>query len=114
MKTVYICSKFCGTTKKFYIRANIYCRFAWEKGYLPLAPRNIIFQFLDDELKDERQKGFELSFDLMEYCSEFWVIGEDITKNMAMEIEHAKELEKKIVFFNSELEETDGWYIREA
>jgi hypothetical protein len=108
MKTVYICSKFCGATKKFYINANIYCRFAWEKGYLPLAPRNIIFQFLDEEDKKEKRDGFEIGLELMKIVDEVWVIDVDITKSMTEEIEFAKSLKKKLRYFDGEMEEYDG------
>jgi len=112
MKTVYICSKYCGTTKKFYIKANIFCRAACDAGCLPFAPRNIFFQFLDEEDKDEREKCLELSLELIKKADEIWVIGQDFTKLMEEEIAFAKTLDKKIRYFDCDMEEYDGRHIR--
>lgn len=95
MEIVYVSSKYCGTTKKFFIKANIYCREAWEQGFLPIAPNNIVFQFLDQEEAEERHEGFKLGLMLMKLCDQVWIVGEDYTKAMIEEIKYAKSLGKE-------------------
>ena len=51
---VYICSPFSGDTERNIKRAQDFCRFALEKGNIPLAPHLMFPQFMDDNNEKER------------------------------------------------------------
>lgn len=104
-KIAYICSPLRGAAESNIIRANLYARFAYEKGFLPLAPHAIFTQFLDDENAMERAAGMNLGLQLLEQADEIWVFGLIITQGMKREIERARALKLKVRSFSSEMEE---------
>ena len=63
---VYICSPYSGATDKNILAARRYCRFAFEEGYLPLAPHLLFPQFLDDRDPKEREAGLHFGNILQE------------------------------------------------
>ena len=105
MKRVYICSPLKGNVSKNIIKANLYCRYAYEQGYLPLAPHVIFTEFLDDEVSEEREAGMKMGLELLWVCDELWVFGYRITEGMAKEIEIAKGLKIRIRYFDEHMEE---------
>ena len=46
---VYICSPYSGDVKTNTEKAKDYCRFAVEKGNVPIAPHLLFPQFMDEE-----------------------------------------------------------------
>ena len=102
MKTIYICSPYKGTTNnvtKHRQLARVYCRMVWDKGFLPIAPHLYLPQFLDDGNKTERSAAIKLGLKVLEQCAEIWVFGENISKGMKAEIEHAETLKIPIKYF---------------
>lgn len=89
-KIVYICSPLRGDTEKNKIKAAIYERCAYEKGYLPLAPHTMFPNFLTDENKKERRDALEMGLQLLDLCDELWVFGPRISEGMKGEIEYAR------------------------
>ena len=67
---VYICSPFAGDLEKNVVAARTYSRFAVEQGYIPIAPRLLFPQFLDDSDPKERELGLFFGNAIMSKCSE--------------------------------------------
>lgn len=108
LKMVYICTPLKGNIERNVIRANLFSRFAYEHGYLPIAPLCIFTQFLDDNNSKERLDGMRFGLKLLSQCNEVWVFGGRISDGMSKEIEFAKDKGKKIRYFTSEMEEWNG------
>lgn len=105
MRKIYICSPLRGNIEKNIVLANLYSRFVYEKGFMPIAPHCIYTQFLDDKNKKERKDGRRMGLELMWVVQELWVFGYTITKRMAAEINLAKELKIKVRYFDSNMDE---------
>ncbi len=102
---VYICSPFKGDISVNRAKARLYCRFAYEKGYLPIAPHIYFPQFLDEDVKEERAEGIKCGLGIMRRCRQLWVFGNRISDGMKAEIKAAKELGLTIRYFDSGTEE---------
>lgn len=106
-KLVYICSPLKGNIERNIVKANLYSRYAYEKGCLPLASHVIFTQFLDDKKPKERTDGMEMGKQLLEMCSEIWVFGSKISEGMKAEIELAKEMDITIRYIKEE--DLEAW-----
>ena len=102
-KRVYICSPYKGNIEKNTARARIYCRFAFEEGFVPVAPHLYYPQFLDDGDNDERAAGMRYGLEAMWQCREVWVFGRMISEGMGAEIELASDLKIPIKYFDSDM-----------
>lgn len=104
---VYICSPFSGNVQENIGNARRYCRFAVDKGYIPIAPHLLFPQFLNDNDMIEREMGIHFGNVLMSHCAEVWVFGEYISSGMSAEIERAKRKGYKLRYFSSDLKERE-------
>ena len=102
---VYICSPYAGDTENNVRAAQRYCRFAVDKGYIPLAPHLLFTQFMDDADPTERKLGMFFGNVLMSKCTELWVFGDTVSSGMGAEIERAKHKSYIIRYFSSKCEE---------
>ncbi len=102
---VYICSPFRRNYQQNRIKANLYSRFAYEKGCLPITPHAIFPQFLDDEKKSERKAGMEMGLQLLDMCNELWVFGLKFSDGMKAEIEKAQEKGISVRYFSEDMED---------
>lgn len=102
---VYICSPYAGDVETNVQKARRYCRFAVDKGYIPIAPHLLFTQFLNDDSPKERQLGIFFGNAVMSKCSEVWVFGEHISNGMEAEIKRAKWKNYPLRYFSEELEE---------
>ena len=102
---VYICSPYAGDVETNVQKARRYCRFAVDKGYIPIAPHLLFTQFLNDDNPKERQLGIFFGNAVMSKCSEVWVFGEHISNGMEAEIKRAKWKNYRLRYFNEDLEE---------
>ena len=102
---VYICSPYAGDVETNVQKARRYCRFAVDKGYIPIAPHLLFTQFLNDDSPKERQLGIFFGNVVMSKCSEVWVFGEHISNGMEAEIKRAKRKNYRLRYFNEDLEE---------
>ena len=100
---VYICSPYRDSPRVNVMRARQYCKFAVEKGRVPLAPHLYFPQFLSEI--DKREKAMSMNLELLRLCGEIWVFGDKITEGMAAEIAHAESLRKNIRYFTTKCEE---------
>lgn len=102
---VYVCSPFSGNVEENTANARKYCRFAVERGYIPIAPHLLYPQFLNGNDPVERELGLHFCNVLMSHCTEVWVFGETISTGMDAEIRRAKRKNYRLRYFNSTLEE---------
>jgi hypothetical protein len=102
---VYICSPYAGDIEKNVKAARNYCRFAVDKGYIPVAPHLLFPQFLDDTDPQERELGLFFGNALMSKCSEVWVFGSVISPGMQVEIKRARWKNYRLRYFTEDLEE---------
>ena len=102
---VYICSPLSGDIPGNQEKARHFCRFAVDRGAIPLAPHLLFPQFMDDGDSDERSLAMFMDMVLLGRCEELWVFGSTISKGMRAEIRKAGRKNIKIRYFTEELEE---------
>lgn len=84
---IYIASKYAGDTARNTKAARRYCRYAIDKGCIPIAPHLLLPQFLSDET--ERGLAIAIDLRLLSLCEELWACG-GISEGMRREIDYAK------------------------
>ena len=105
---VYICSPFSGDIDNNNKRTRVFCRFALDKGNIPLAPHLLFPQFMDDSNEKERDLAIFMDIILMGKCQEVWVLGDVISRGMSIEIEKAKKRRQPVRYFNKDFEEVES------
>lgn len=103
---VYICSSYSGNVDFNITNARLYCRYALNNGYIPIAPHLLFPQFMNDE--KERELAMFMNMVLLSKCEELWVFGNVVSKGMGQEIARAEKRNMKIRYFQYELEEVEG------
>ena len=66
--------------------ARFACRYATERGYMPLAPHLYFPQFLNDADPEDREEGIRYGLKWLVDCDEIWIIERRITEGMKREI----------------------------
>ena len=102
---VYICSPYSGDVAGNVKAAQIYSRYAVDKGCIPLAPHLLFPQFLQEDNPNERLLGLLFGNALMSKCAEVWVFGSRITPGMETEIKRARWKNIRLRHFTEECEE---------
>ena len=87
---IYICSKYSGDVEHNTEMARRYCRYAVDRGFVPLAPHLLLPQFLSE--KRERALAIQIDLRLLALCQELWVCGDEISDGMMREIDRATDL----------------------
>lgn len=70
MKKVFICSPYRGDVKGNTEKAREYCRTAYDKGCIPVAPHLLFPQFLNESNEQERASGIAMGLELLLDCDE--------------------------------------------
>jgi len=102
---VYVCSPYAGDVPGNVAAAQRYCRFAVDRGYIPIAPHLLFPQFLNDNDPKERELGLFFGNALMSKCAEVWVFGSRISAGMEVEIKRAKWKGYRLRYFTENCEE---------
>ena len=102
---VYICSPYSGDVVGNVAAARRYCRFAVDKGFIPIAPHLLYPQFLNDDDPSERELGLFFGNALLSKCAEVWVFGSRISSGMEAEIKRAKWKDYHLRYFTEECQE---------
>ncbi len=102
---VYICSPLSGAVEDNQAKARGYCRFAVDRGYIPLAPHIYFTQFMNDASAKDRNLALFMDIVLLSKCAELWVFGETISQGMSIEIEKAKRKGQLIRYFTEDCKE---------
>lgn len=100
---VYITSPYAGDVDANMEKARRYCRFAVDKGAIPIAAHLLFPQFMSD--RTERNLVLFMDYVLMGKCEQLWVFGENISSGMQAEIAKAKKRHMKIRYFTEECKE---------
>lgn len=101
---VYICAPFSGDIEANKKKAAEFAEYAYHNGCIPLTA-HLLFPFMDDSNKAERDTAIHMDIVLMGKCQEVWVLKEHITHGMRIEIEKAKKRRQTVRYFNSRYEE---------
>ena len=102
---VYICSPYRGDVESNTKKTREFCRYALDRGQIPLAPHLMFPQFMADEDTEERELALFMDIVLMGKCQEIWVLAERISDGMQAEIDRANMRRQKIRYFNGRFEE---------
>lgn len=100
---VYICSPYSGDVNKNTERTVKFCRFAVDRGQIPVAPHLMFPQFMNESR--ERDLIIFMDIVLLGKCKELWVLGSEITEGMRKEINTAIRRRQLIRYFNDIFEE---------
>lgn len=103
---VYICAPYSGDVAENTKRAAAFAKYAYDKGNIPLTAY-LLFPFMDDTNEEDRRTAIFMDIVLMGKCQEVWVLGNEITRGMRIEIEKAKKRRQKVRYFNSEFQEVE-------
>lgn len=102
MKLVYVASPVRGDIEENLKRANRYCEYVAGCGHIPVAPHLAWQGFLHESIPGNREKALSMGLKLIEYCSELWVCGDEISQGMQGEIEVAEKLNKPVLYILQE------------
>lgn len=102
---VYICSRYAGDIEGNISAARDYCRYAVEKGYIPVASHLLYPQFLDDNDPEQRKLGLFFGNILMDRCDEVWIFGTEFSSGMQAEYRRAKRRGYRIRHFSEDCRE---------
>ena len=95
---VYICSPFAGDTAENIKRAERFCRFAVDRGCIPLAPHLLYPRFMKEP--EERENALFMGMVLLGKCDEVWVLSDCISDGMKAEIALAEKRRQTIKYFD--------------
>jgi len=104
---VYICAPFNGAITENTLKATRFAEFAFNCGCIPLTP-HLLFPFMDDSNEKERDLAIFMDIILMGKCQEVWVLGDDISRGMSIEIEKARKRRQLVRYFNRNFEEVEA------
>jgi len=97
---VYICSPYSGDVEGNTQRARHYCRYAVDKGFIPIAPHLMFPQFMDEET--ERDLAVFMDLAILPKCAELWVCGDAVSEGMQVEIDRAEQKNMKVRYIAEE------------
>ena len=103
---VYICSPFSGDIEGNKKKAVEFATHAYKNGCIPVTP-HLLFPFMNDESKQERDLALHMDLVLMGKCQEVWVLSERITAGMSAEIEKAQRRRQIVRYFTNEFTEVE-------
>jgi hypothetical protein len=98
LRLVYVTSPVRGDVEENLKKANRYCEYVTGCGHIPIAPHLAWQGFLPEDIPGNREKALEMGLRLIEYCSELWVCGDEISQGMQGEIDHAEKLRKPVLY----------------
>ena len=103
---VYICAPFSGDIEANKKKATAFAEHAYRNGCIPVTP-HLLFPFMNDESKQERELALHMDLVLMGKCQEVWVLSERITTGMGAEIEKAQKRRQAVRYFRNDFTEVE-------
>lgn len=103
---VYICAPFSGNIEGNKKKAAEFAHYAYKQGCIPITP-HLLFPFMNDESKQERELALHMDLVLMGKCQEVWVLSERITAGMSAEIEKAQRRRQAVRYFRNDFTEVE-------
>lgn len=101
---IYICAPFSGDIEANKEKAAAFAEHAYQNGCIPVTP-HLLFAFMNDESKHERELALHMDLVLMGKCQEVWVLSEHITAGMNAEIEKAQRRRQAVRYFRNDFTE---------
>jgi hypothetical protein len=88
MKTVYICHPIGGDVKNNVQKVTEICSKIHNEDIIPVVPYLVSLQYLDDEVKEDRELGIDANLECFhrKYIDEVWLYGNRISPGMKQEI----------------------------
>lgn len=102
----YICAPFSGNIEGNKKKAAEFAHYAYKQGCIPITP-HLLFPFMNDESKQERELALHMDLVLMGKCQEVWVLSERITAGMSAEIEKAQRRRQAVRYFRNDFTEVE-------
>ena len=103
---VYICAPFSGDIKANKKKVTAFAEYAYQNGCIPVMP-HLLFPFMNDESKQERELALHMDLILMGKCQEVWALSERITTGMSTEIEKAQKRRLAVHYFRNDFTEVE-------
>lgn len=104
---VYICAPFSGDIEANKKKAAAFAQYAYQNGCIPVIP-HLLFPFMNDESKQERELALHMDLVLMGKCQEVWALSERITAGMSAEIEKAQKRRQSVRYFRNDFTEVES------
>lgn len=101
---VYVCAPFSGDIKENVKKASDFAEFVYNKGGIPITP-HLMFPFLDDTKKLDRENALFMDIVMLGKANEVWVLGNEITDGMKLELSVSKRRFQKIRYFSKDFKE---------
>ena len=101
---VYICSPFSGDIEGNKKKTAELAAHAYKNGCIPVTP-HLLFPFMNDDNMEERTLALHMDMVLMGKCQEVWVLAENITAGMSVEISKAKSRRQTVRYFTNDFVE---------
>lgn len=77
------------------------CTLAVYRGFIPVAPHIYFPQFLSDDNAAERKMGMDMGIELLNECSQLWLITPRISGGMSAEIKEARRRRIPVMLFTA-------------
>jgi hypothetical protein len=90
-------------------RAKAACKMVATMGGIPICSHLFCTQFLDDDVKAERELGMEIGLEQLKRADELWVFSEYLSEGMLREITMAAIRGIPVWMFSSDMEWLDEW-----
>lgn len=103
---VYICAPFSEDIESNKMRATAFIEYAYQNGCIPVTS-HLLFTFMNDDSKQERELALHMDLVLMGKCQEVWVLSERITTGMSAEIEKAQRRRQAVRYFRNDFTEVE-------
>ena len=103
---VYICAPFSGDVEANKKKATVFAEYAYQNECITITP-HLLFPFMNDENKQERELALHMDLILMGKCQEVWVLSENITAGMSAEIEKAQRRRQTVRYFRNDFTEVE-------
>ena len=103
---VYICAPFSGDIEANKKKVAEFAEHAYQNGCIPVTP-HLLFPFMNDESRQERELALHMDLVLMGKCQEVWVMLGRITSGMSAEIEKAQKRRQVVRYFTNDFTEVE-------
>ncbi len=103
---IYICAPYSGDIETNIKKASEFARFVYDSGCIPVTP-HLLFPFLNDADKKERENALFMDKVLLGKCDEVWVLSKNITRGMKEELEISIRRKQKIRYFSDDFVEVE-------
>ena len=102
IKFVYVVSPVRGDIEENLRKANQYCEYVAGCGHIPVSTALAWQGFLQEDVPGNREKALAMGLKLIDYASELWVCGDEISQGMQGEIDYAEKRNKPVLYILQE------------